>query len=335
MSTIIRPMLAAHMEEARTRVHLQEDGFLFAQPKIDGFRYLFDDGTARSRSWKAWKHRAVQAFAKDHADLIHGWDGEGTPGHDFDPEGFRIAMSELRAETGSDVFTLWLFDNFDVSWAHYPYLARYGAIVHDLFTGKEEEVWDEQYLFDTFDTPERFFQGPGYHVKVKLCPTFVVRSMEEIEELYQLFLKMGFEGIILRRKGRGYKWNRSTAKEGSLIKRRPEDPFEAVITGVYAREKNTNEAKISALGYTVRSAHKAGKVEQEMVGGFNCHLLGRPDIEFDVGVLRLDDGQKERLWKIRDQLPGEIIECVSHGYKGGYDKPRTPVMVRFRDKTEF
>lgn len=330
MSTIIRPMLAAHMEEARTRVHLQEDGYLFAQPKIDGFRYLFDDGTARSRSWKEWKHRGVQAFAKAHADLIHGWDGEGTPGHDFDPDGFRIGMSELRSEYGSDVFTLWLFDNFDVSWAHYTYEGRRMSNVNDLM-----ESNDNQLHLNTFDTPERFFQGPGYHVKVKLCPTFVVKSMEEIDQLYELFLKMGFEGIILRRKGRGYKWNRSTAKEGSLIKRRPEDPFEAVITGVYAREKNTNAAKISALGYTVRTAHQAGKVAQECIGGFNCHLFNNPEVTFDVGVLRLDQTTKENLWQRRDQLIGKVIECVEHGYKGGYDKPRTPVMVRFRDPTEL
>lgn len=331
---IIRPMLAA--QEFRrdiTQKHLDADSYMYVQPKIDGFRYMFDDGVARSRSWKVWKHRGVQAFAAAHADLVHGWDGEGTPGHEHDPEGFRVAMSELRAETGSDTFTLWLFDNFDPSWATYTYEGRRWSTISDLLGESESTALDDH--LNTWDTPERLFQGPGYNVKVKLCPTFQVRTLEEIDALYARFLEMGLEGAILRRKGRGYKYNRATTLEGALTKIKPEDTFEARITGVYARERNDNEAKTSALGYTTRSAHKANKVAVECVGGFECELLSNPAVTFNVGVLRLSQDEKERLWTIRDQIPGRVIKCLEHGYKGGYDKPRTPVMVSWADEDEL
>lgn len=338
----IRPMLAAQKFDLETtKQHLASDGYLLMQPKIDGFRYLFDDGIARSRSWKAWKHRAVQAFAKDHADLVHGWDGEGTPGHSYDAEIFRRAMSDLRAEYGATQFTFWLFDNFDPSWAHYPYTARRESNIRDLFgLSSTTEVTDLYY--NTWDTPERYFEGLTplgtikiYDVRVKLCPTFAVQSIEEIEGLYEQMLRDGWEGAILRRKGRGYKWNRATTKEGALTKLKPEHSFEAVIEGTYARERNDNEAIINELGYTTRSAHKANKVAEDTLGGFHCHILGRPEVKFDCGILRLDDGQKKALWQKREKLVGQTFECTSHGYSGGYDKPRCAVFVRFRDPTEL
>lgn len=343
---VIRPMLAAQRwDRDITQKHLDTDGFLYMQPKIDGFRYLFHNGEARSRSWKLWKHRYVQMFAKDHADLIQGWDCEGTAGHKYDPNGFREAMSSLRSEDGTSRFTLWLFDNFDPSWAHYTYEHRRCSNIADLIAAGDpagEFTVDPLAHLNTWNTPTKWFEELAplgttymYQVQVKLCPTFVVTSLKEIDELYQEMLDRGWEGSILRRKGRPYKYNRSTMLEGGLVKLKPEETFEVVIEGVYPRRRNDNEPTRNALGYTVRSAHSGNKTDLECVGGFSCHMLGDPTKKVDVGVLRMDYSTKEELWRVRDTLPGKILECCAHGYSGGYDAPRTAVGIRLRDPTEL
>lgn len=338
MTQKIRPMLAAQeYDPAITQKHLDTDGMIYAQPKIDGFRYLFDNGVARSRSWKEWSHLAVQSFAKQEAELIDGWDGEGTPGHEYSKDGFREAMSSLRAADGSGVFTFWLFDNFHPSWASFTYQARLLSCWGDLSGNIPEDCWTAQDLvLNTWDTPERRFKGLDYDVKVKLCPTFELKSLIEVEEFYEGCLARGWEGAILRRQGRGYKWNRSTTLEGSLTKIKPEDSFEVQITGFEPRYKNNNEAQISALGYTVRTAHQGNLEAMECLGAFVGHVYGKPEIPCKVGVLRgLSMGDKERIWRERDSYLGKIIQCVEHGYKGGYDAPRTPVFAGFRPIEEM
>lgn len=346
----IRPMLAAQFEEERTWKHLQEDKFLLVQPKIDGMRVLCDDGTARSRSWKQWTNLYIQAFVGSRPDHYHGWDGEMLPGIiEGSPteEAFRGAQSGLRTADGAQLLTYYLFDNFDPSWAVFPYWQRYINVYRDLLNSPDDEIVPTDITLEEACRASQEGRsvlslgsqanGLGrWQCLVKLCPTYMIRSLEELYEHEQRFLDSGYEGAIIRRAGRGYKWNRSTSFEGSLTKLKRFVDFEAVIDGVYARQRNDNEATTSALGYTARSSHQGNKVDLEILGGFHCHLLDNPEIEFDVGVLKgLDMGTKEALWKIRDTLKGQVITCVEQGYKGGYDKPRTPVFHRFRDPVEL
>lgn len=343
MTHIVRPMLAATFEEARTVKHLAQDGYLLVQPKIDGMRVLIDNGLPRSRSWKVWTNSGLQAFAASNPEHMHGWDGEILPGiieETPTAEAFRQAMSGVRSADGSKTFTYYLFDNFDPSWARFTYEHRLIGIRNDLIGPEYKDLHthdlDTVILESGGDDAYRMFHGEGFQVLVKLCPTYKVYTLEMLYALEQKFLDQGFEGAIIRRKGRGYKYNRSTALEGALTKLKRFVSFEAVITGVYPRQHNANVATVSDLGYTVRSAHKDNKVDMECLGGFHCYLYGHPEVEFDVGVFKdLDMDTKEALWRVRETLPGKIIECVEQGYKGGYDKPRTPIFHRFRDPLEL
>lgn len=343
-TAIIRPMRAKHMVRAITQKHLETDGYLYFQPKIDGMRVLFNDGLPRSRSWKVWTNRYLQAFARDHAEAIQGWDCEMLPGHKLDPNIFREAMSGLRSEDGTREFTLYLFDNFDPSWAIYPYNVRFANCASELLPALghfDPEKTPEQASQDGVLTKE--FRGEDYHVKVVLCPTFVVHSLENVDQREMEFLLLGWEGGMLRRSGRGYKYGQSTELEGNLTKVKRFKDGEAVITGVYQRERNDNEARVSNLGYTTRSAHQGNKVAQEVVGGFEVDLLDpetgkpfEPRLDFKVGVFKdVSLEEKAAWWDQREILIGKIITFKDQEYTGGYDKPRTPVFHGFRNPVEL
>lgn len=340
-----RPMRAKHMnvrgdpEETEKnlgyiRSHIAVDGFMFQQPKIDGMRILFDDGVARSRTWLPWTQRHLQAFAKDHADLIHGWDCEGLPGlHDStnpDPNAFRDAMSGIRAADGSKEMTLFLFDNWDPSYQRVAYQDRLTAITRDVYEGAiklPDKQWDHGY-------DGIIFKGDEYRIKVIVCPTIPVYNLDEINRNHLEFVARGWEGSMLRRWKAPYKYNQATVREGWLIKIKDVEDDEAVIDGFEPAYENTNEATTNALGLTQRSSHKGNLVEKDYLGCFNVHLLKNPAIKFSIGVFRgysIEDRRALLKKAMAGELDKAIIKFEHQGYGGGYDKPRTPVMISLRD----
>lgn len=318
--------------------HLDADGYLLQQPKIDGMRILFDDGIARSRSWTAWTNRYLQAFAKDHADLIHGWDCEALPGlhtvENPDPEVFRRAMSGLRSEDGSSEMTLFLFDNWDASWCKKSYQTRYQALVDELEDSRAT-YFQGGYWFEKLAPLGTLFM---YRVKVILCPTIVVKSIEEIQEQHLLNVASGWEGSMLRRWRAPYKWNVATLLEGWLMKIKDVEDAEGRIYGYEPAYANENEATISPLGYTKRSAHLANMVEKDYLGCWLVESLADPSIKFKVGVLKgytIAD-RRELLRLAREgKMDGKIIKFEHQGYGGGYDKPRAPVGISLRDPIDL
>jgi len=178
--------------------------------------------------------------------------------------------------------------------------------------------------------------GESYTVKVILCPTYIVRSMEEIDALEVKLLEDGWEGAMLRRKGRGYKWGVATELEGSLTKVKRFKDFEAVIIDVKPRMRNDNEPTRNDLGYQVRSAHQENKTALEQVGRFYVRTLGDSPVEHKVGVFKgVDHTTLQQWWQIRDQLIGKYVTLKEQDFGGGYDKPRTPVFLKFRDPLEI
>jgi len=340
-----RPMLAAKYDREATIKHLAEDGFLLMQPKIDGMRVLFDDGVARSRSWKPWTNVYLQNFAKSalFRDTIHGWDGEMLPGlldtSIPDPEDFRRAMSGLRSAEGSSQMTYFLFDNWDASFNRTSYQSRLSAIttdVRELAERLPSDVWQHGYDGLVFEELAPLGTVKMFEVKVVLCPTIPVHSIEEVEAAHLAFVAAGWEGSILRRWKAPYKWNRATAREGWLTKMKDFEDDEAVIEGWEPAYENLNEATVSPLGYTARSSHQANLRAKDYIGAWRVHLLRDPSIKFRIGVLKgysLDD--RRQMLRDVDAYIGRIIKFTHQGYSGGYDAPRTPVGIGFRDAIDI
>lgn len=315
----LRPMLAAKFREDTTKAHLKEDGYLLVQPKIDGMRVPVHKGLPKTRSWKTWSSAALLMWASDHSTFLDGMDGEMIPGiYHNNPESdvFRRAMSEIRAEEGGREFTYFVFDNF--LWPNIAYESRLQRLKNML--------------------PEGYMDHNGQHYKIltRLCPTIGAHSIDEIYKLEEEWLALGFEGVIVRRRLSPYKYNRATTLEGYLTKLKRFEDAEAVITGVECRYRNDNEATRNELGLTSRSAHMANLVAQDMVGAFEVHLLNKPEVQFRVGVM-LGYGleEREKMWAARDSLIGRVITFKHQGYGGGYDVPRTPVMLSFRDPLDL
>jgi ATP-dependent DNA ligase len=326
--TQIRPMLAAQkyrtagdlwgpLHEKVVLEHLRQDGFLYGQPKWDGMRACLYEGVARSRSWKPLANQALQRFVADHPHL-QGLDGEVFTGHDYAPESFRASMSGIRSGDGSGDITFVYFD---------------------LFTGTELSYQNRlDIATQRIGNTVQRFEGKGYSVLVMQCPTVELRTLEEIYTYEAKCLADGFEGAIVRRPVMGYKYGRSTALGGTLVKVKRRDYVDAQVIGYEQRYENQNEAKENELGLTSRSAHQKGLVPLDMLGALQIRILNGPlkGVEQKCGVFRgLSHTDLRDLWQVRNTIVGRYCEVSVDKATGGYDAARCPVWIRWRDASEF
>lgn len=316
----IRSMLAAKYDARIVQQHLDATGFLWMQPKIDGMRVLNVNTIPTSRSGKEYKQRHIRQWFQDMPSMA-GFDGEVVAGLAYHADSFRDAMSGIRAEDGANEFTFYVFDHFhQPSWAYKDRL----ALVSD---------WLKHY------DPEKcshVFRQNGYAAQIEVCPTMRVTSLEEIDRFEAKFIRDGWEGAILRRDDRPYKFGRATALDGTLTKMKRFEDAEAIVVGYEPVYTNTNEATESPLGYTERSSHQEGLIPIERLGALQCQLLTDRSISFNIGVFRgLTHSDRDMLWENRDTLIGRIAKFKHQGYGGGYDKPRTPVWLGWRNPIDL
>lgn len=319
---VLQPMLGANEDwnESKVAKHIAREGFLIMEPKFDGIRSLFYDGTARSRSWKLHGSTALQKFAADNAKFLHGVDSEVTPGHEVLDGSFRQAMSDIRGAGGSEKFTIFVFDQFLNPGL--SYLSRLSVANHQL-EGIE------------------YMKGPGYDAKIVICPYVRIESLEEMyaHEEALLATTLSKEGAMLRVDRLPYKYGRSSYSHGGLMKLKRYTDVDAVVVGYEPWFENTNAPHIDAYGRQKRSSHNAGMVAMDRLGAWKCRLIdefGNPFGEvFAVGVLRgVSQDERDRLWANRDAYIGRICKLKRQAADGGYDKPRTPVWLAWRDPAD-
>lgn len=329
----IRPMLAAQkyreagdlwgpLHEAIVQRHLDQDGFLIVQPKWDGFRGVLDPDTnnAMSRSWTPLANEALQRWAQQanteyDLSLI---DGETFAGQDYHPEIFRQNMSGLRSRDGTNKL-MWVLYDYP-RYSNASYVDRRERLISDVFKGAEE----------------RLIETDNESMRLVLCPQVEVRSLEELYAEETRLLALNFEGAIVRRPYLPYKNGRATALGGELTKVKRRTTVDARVIGYAERLENQNEATLSPLGYSKRSAHQAGKVASGMLGSLSLELLDGSGIKTDCGVFRgLTHTDLRALWEIRETLEGRYCEVSVDPITGGYDAARCPVWIRWRDASEF
>jgi DNA ligase-1 len=135
-----------------------------------------------------------------------------------------------------------------------------------------------------------------------------------------------------------YKQGRSTAKEGILLKLKPFEDSEAIITGFEELQHNENEQFTSELGYSKRSSQQAGLVGGNTLGKFLVtgtqeeHFGG---VEFKVGSgLGLTQALRQEIWDNREKYLGKLIK-FKYQKIGSIDKPRIPIFLGFRDASDM
>ena len=144
-------------------------------------------------------------------------------------------------------------------------------------------------------------------------------------------LRLGYEGIILRSPDAPYKCNRSTVKEGYLLKLKRFVDAEAVVIGFEERMHNGNEATVSELGRTKRSSHQAGKTGRGDLGALV--VRGSDGVEFNIGT-GFDDAERAAIWGSRATHLGKIAK-FKHFPVGGKEAPRHPVFLGWRHSDDL
>ena len=267
---------------------------VLASPKLDGVRAIVRDGVVLSRALKPIPNKWVQ---QRFSHLEH-FDGELIVGASNDPDVLRATTSGVMRVDGDPDVSFHVFD-------HVENHARLYTVRYDLL----EE-----------DTEINVFVVPQH----ELMNTFELNAFEHE------VLAEGYEGVMLRHPDAPYKFGRSTAREGYLlkVKRFHDDEFE--IVGFEEEMFNANEATTSELGRTKRSSHKANKIPKGRLGAL---VLKYGDTTFNCGT-GFNDAERERIWAERESYLGMLakIKYFAHGIK---DVPKLPSFLGIRDERDM
>lgn len=272
--------------------------------KLDGIRVLCKEGQSLSRSLKQIPNQHF-ASMMDHP-MFHGLDGEACVGPANAQDVMQKTTSGLMSQDGTPDFVFWVFDYWTKP--DTPYHERYANLVMG-FTG-----------------PNKSFPGYPY---IRLLEHKLIQNQQELDAFESEALTQGYEGVMVRSLNGPYKYGRSTAKQGILLKVKRFIDKEAVIVGKKEKMHNANELETDELGYAKRSSQKSGLVPMGTLGALDCVDIstGQP---FSIGT-GFDDALRDKLWEA--DILGEIVKYKSFP-TGVKEKPRFPVFLGIRDPSD-
>lgn len=281
-----KPMLASPAED-----HLIQWPVL-ASAKLDGVRAIVRGGVVLSRALKPIPNKNVQKRFKH----LEHFDGELIVGAANDPDVLRTTTSGVMRVDGDPDVSFHVFDHIQEPTA--PYLSRLQLVK---------------------DRPRK----GGF---VLIVDQTILQKLERLNEYEPSILAQGYEGVMLRRPEAPYKFGRSTAREGYLLKIKRFHDAEFEIVGFEEEMFNANEAPTSELGHTKRSSHKANKIPKGRLGAL---VLKYGDTTFNCGT-GFNDAERERIWAERERYLGKLakIKYFAHGIK---DVPKLPSFLGLRD----
>lgn len=299
MSKPLKPMLAV---QAPAELVFP----LYASPKIDGVRALIQDAVVVSRKLLAIPNEYVQTMLGHHE--MSGLDGELTVGPPNAPNCMQETMSGVMSRDGKPDFTFWVFD----------------------FWTQPSMPFSERYQIMQRADRDGVFEG---QTKVQLLSQMLVSNMTELNAYESLMLAQGYEGVMVRKPSGIYKYGRSTAKEGHLLKVKRFVDSEAVVIGFEERMHNGNVATRDEVGGVKRSSAQAGLVPMGTLGALKVRDLAT-GIEFDVGT-GFDDHTRAVIWAQPGKYHGQTITYKHFANAGVVEKPRFPVFKSFRDARDI
>lgn len=270
---------------------------IWGSPKLDGVRAIVKNGKVLSRTLEIFPNKAAQNFAH-----LEGLDGEFLVGSPVDEQVRNITSGMMnRKQDDAPGLKFYVFD-----------------------------VWDHD---DTFDQrmEELKCMAVG-ETDIVVVPHTLLNSKEELLALEALYLKQGYEGLILRSCDGKYKFGRSTLKEQGMLKVKRFLDAEARVLRVNEEMKNTNKAEKNNLGRTKRSKAKEGMVGKGRAGELEVVGLNGAfkDVEFVVPLGGAGDEGKAWWWDHRND---KKLPVVTYKYfpKGTKDKPLLTTYVGIRE----
>lgn len=286
-----KPMLASDADLDKLRFPL------LASAKLDGVRAVVKDGVVLSRSLKPIPNEYVQNRLKH---LKH-FDGELIVGDPRSKTCYRDTVSGVMSKEGMPDVYFYVFDHVEQPTVKY--------------TERKKAIYVE-------NSPMNIVRVHDQHL---------ITCLKTLLECEQRMLDQGYEGLILRDPDGHYKYGRSTAKEGLLLKLKRFVDAEFKVIGFEERMENQNEAKTNELGRTARSSHKANKVGR---GDLGALVLEHPEgFTFNVGT-GFTDADRAMVWEARDKFLGRLAK-VKYFAIGMKDAPRHPVFLGWRDERDM
>lgn len=154
-----------------------------------------------------------------------------------------------------------------------------------------------------------------------------IDSADEVSKAFDLALKDGFEGLVLRNPNSHYKFGRCTAKSNDAYKVKQFLTWDSKIVGVTqaTEAREGSEKTINELGYSKTSGKKDDRVLINKAAAFVVIYEGK---ELKV-TIALTDPEKEAIWQDKESYIGKTIEWKGMVI-GSKDVPRHPVFLRYR-----
>ncbi len=303
----MKPMLASDYKESKVKFPV------IAQPKIDGVRGLNMLGPLTGRSLKTHANRYTTELYS-HSCLL-GFDGELAAQSETHPDLCRITSSALSTIEGQPYTVWWLFDYVVEETKDLPYSARY-----DMLKLRVTQLCGDMRLRNITS-------------RLRIVPSVLCNTLEELLELDAAWLDMGFEGTILRDPDGLHKQGRSTVTEGGLLRIKRFIQEEAEVLDFLEGETNNNEAQINELGQTFRSTHKENMTPNGQVGKMLCRNTkdGKP-VTVSPGRMTVED--RVKYFDNPSLLIGKIIK-YQHFPKGVKDKPRFPTFQTIKAPSDI
>lgn len=319
--TNFKPMRAGTIKPEDFAQHLRFP--LLASPKLDGIRAVVHRGRVLSKKMIEIPNKHVQSMLQGRAEQppadylyatgaqpqftvtnFEGLDGELIVGDFNDPKAYRKANSGIMSREGKPDFKFHIFDICDERFAKERYTTRL------------------EWLQKSFSACEF----------AELVPHTFITNMEQFLEYEDARVAEGYEGIMLRDPNGEYKWGTSTLKQGWLLKFKRWLDDEAVIVGFEERMHNANEATLNAAGEMERSSHKANLVGHGDLGSLilKCDKFEK---EFGLGT-GFDAQERKEIWNNREKYLGKLVK-FQHKPNGGFDVPREPSFLGFRDERDM
>lgn len=303
-----RPLLAATLETEEDFATIEYP--VLASYKVDGMRITCLRDGPRTRSNKEIPNKYVRELMSHHGLCF--LDGEVVVGSPTAPHVFHTTQSALMSFDGKPVFSYYVFDSVDIMGVPCPFQVR---------------------LDDAKNIVEKYMRNRTANggVYVEVLEHRLIANREELDAFEEEALLLGYEGIMVRKQYGKYKFNRSTLKEGILLKVKRFMDAEAMIIGWEPLEVNGNEAFIDERGYQRRSSEKAGMtLDHTRAGklkavGVNGKWKG---VEFKIGS-GLDDDTRRAIAQ-SFHLFDQKIFTYKYQDVGSKDKPRAPIYKGIR-----
>jgi DNA ligase-1 len=262
---------------------------LVAQPKFDGIRCtVLPELGPVTRTLKPIPNDHIRGILEH--EKYHWHDGEIITYTDGEIDELNTVQSRVMSKAGEPSFIFHTFDHLELPMASY---ARRHAKLSE-----------------------------GSVVGCKL-----IYDLDELMAYEDGLVTAGWEGAILRDPQSAYKFGRSTAKEGILLKMKRFVDSEAEVIGFIEKMTNTNEKTVDERGYAKRSSAKAGLVPADTLGALVMRWDGGTEFEIGTGF---DAEQRRSIWLNREAHLGQMV-TFKYQRRGPKGAPLLPVFRCFRD----